>query len=106
MNRALLSGHRAAELGVLVVVLAWAANFIVVKVANREIPPIAFAWIRFSFSALLLLVLLRWREGSPAGVLEVWRADPDSVPVPRPMAKPFFCGPEVWGEGVWDPPSR
>ena len=66
MNRAWLSGHRAAELGVLVVVLAWAANFIVVKVANREIPPIAFAWIRFSFSALLLLVLLRWREGSPS----------------------------------------
>ncbi|MES2209947.1 MAG: DMT family transporter [Chloroflexota bacterium] len=66
MNRAWLSGHRAAELGVLVVVLAWAANFIVVKGANREIPPIAFAWIRFSLSALLLLGLLRWREGSIA----------------------------------------
>lgn len=46
------------------VVIAWAANFIVVKAANREIPPIAFAFIRFSLSATLLLVLLRWREGS------------------------------------------
>ena len=45
-------------------VVAWAANFIVVKAANREIPPIAFAFIRFSFSAMLLLALLRWREGS------------------------------------------
>ena len=50
----------------LVVVIAWAANFIVVKGANREIPPIAFAWIRFSLSAVLLLLLLRWREGSIA----------------------------------------
>ncbi|MEO8470525.1 MAG: DMT family transporter [Chloroflexota bacterium] len=66
VNRAWLAGHRAAELGVLVVVLAWAANFIVVKGANREIPPIAFAWLRFSLSALLLLGLLRWREGSVA----------------------------------------
>jgi drug/metabolite transporter (DMT)-like permease len=46
------------------VVVAWAANFIVVKAANREIPPITFAFLRFSTAALLLLVVLRWREGS------------------------------------------
>lgn len=46
------------------VVAAWAANFIVVKAANREIPPIAFAFIRFSAAALVLLVVLRWREGT------------------------------------------
>ena len=63
-NRAWFAGHRAAELAVLVVVLAWAANFIVVKAANREIPPIAFSFIRFSVSAVILLALLRWREGS------------------------------------------
>ncbi|MBI2763323.1 MAG: EamA family transporter [Chloroflexi bacterium] len=63
-SRAWFASHRAAELGVLVVVVAWAANFIVVKAANREIAPIAFAFIRFSFSALLLLALVRWREGS------------------------------------------
>ncbi len=56
--------HRVAELGVLLVVVAWAANFIVVKAANREIPPISFAFLRFSTAAFLLLVVLRWREGS------------------------------------------
>jgi drug/metabolite transporter (DMT)-like permease len=46
------------------VVLSWAANFIVVKAANREIPPISFAFMRFSTAAILLLLVLRWREGS------------------------------------------
>jgi len=49
---------------VLLVVVAWAANFIVVKAANREIPPITFAFLRFGTAALLLLVVLRWREGT------------------------------------------
>ncbi len=44
--------------------VAWAANFIVVKAANREIPPITFAFLRFSSAALLLLLVLRWREGT------------------------------------------
>lgn len=44
--------------------MAWAANFIVVKAANREIPPITFAFMRFGTAALLLLVVLRWREGT------------------------------------------
>jgi drug/metabolite transporter (DMT)-like permease len=48
----------------LFVVLAWAANFIVVKAANREIPPITFAFMRFSLGAVLLMLALRWREGS------------------------------------------
>jgi len=58
------SSHRVAEFGVLLVVAAWAANFIVVKAANQQIPPIAFAFLRFSEAAALLLLLLRWREGS------------------------------------------
>jgi len=62
--RARTQSHRIAELGVLLVVVAWAANFIVVKAANREIPPIAFAFLRFSTAALMLQVVLRWREGS------------------------------------------
>jgi 2,3-diketo-5-methylthio-1-phosphopentane phosphatase len=37
-----------------------------------------------------------------AATLDAWRADPASLPAPR--RKPFFCGPEVWGEGRWDPP--
>lgn len=34
-------------------------------------------------------------------VLEAWRTDPGSRPAP--MARPFFCGPEVWGDGRVDP---
>lgn len=45
-------------------VVAWAANFIVVKAANQQIPPIAFALLRFATAAAVLLVVLRWREGS------------------------------------------
>ena len=35
-----------------------------VKAANREIPPITFAFLRFAGAAVLLLLILRWREGS------------------------------------------
>ncbi|MEW5991280.1 MAG: DMT family transporter [Chloroflexota bacterium] len=58
------SSHRAAEAAVLLVVVARAANFIVVKAANVEIPPITFAFLRFGSAAFLLLLVLRWREGS------------------------------------------
>ena len=44
--------------------VAWAANFIVVKSANEQIPPVTFAFLRFGTAALTLLVALRWREGS------------------------------------------
>lgn len=42
----------------------WAANFIVVKAATEQIPPITFAFLRFGIAALTLLIALRWREGS------------------------------------------
>jgi 2,3-diketo-5-methylthio-1-phosphopentane phosphatase len=35
-------------------------------------------------------------------VVAAWRADPSTLDDPRPH--PFFCGPEVWGEGRTDPP--
>lgn len=44
----------------------WAANFIVVKAANEQIPPITFALLRFGIAAIVLLVALRWREGTLA----------------------------------------
>lgn len=44
--------------------VAWAANFIVVKAANEQIPPVTFAFLRFGTAALTLLIALRWREGS------------------------------------------
>jgi drug/metabolite transporter (DMT)-like permease len=44
--------------------VAWAANFIVVKAANAEIPPTTFAFLRFLIAGATLLLLLRWREGA------------------------------------------
>lgn len=48
----------------LAVMAFWAANFIVVKAANAQIPPVTFAFLRFGIAALTLLIALRWREGS------------------------------------------
>jgi len=39
-----------------------------------------------------------WLEG----VVDAWSADPASLP--GPQQHPFFCGPEVWGDGRIDPP--
>jgi drug/metabolite transporter (DMT)-like permease len=55
--------QRLAETAVLVVAVLWAANFVVVKAANTQIPPVAFAFVRFGIAGLTLLLLLRWREG-------------------------------------------
>src|SRR5262245_48571391 len=44
--------------------VAWAANFIVVKAANEQIPPITFAFLRFGIAAATLLAIMRWRDGS------------------------------------------
>jgi drug/metabolite transporter (DMT)-like permease len=55
---------------VLLVMVFWAANFIVVKTAIHEIPPVTFALLRFGIAAIVLLAALRIREGStrpPAG---------------------------------------
>jgi 2-hydroxy-3-keto-5-methylthiopentenyl-1-phosphate phosphatase len=37
--------------------------------------------------------------------IAAWRVDPATPLVPRPTDRPFFCGPEVWGEGRFDPPA-
>lgn len=42
-----------------------------------------------------------------AATLDTWRRDPASlppVPAGAPPPRGFFCGPEVWGEGLVDPP--
>ncbi len=36
--------------------------------------------------------------------LAAWEADRTTLPGPR--THPFFCGPEVWGEGLVDPPAE
>jgi drug/metabolite transporter (DMT)-like permease len=42
----------------------WAGNFIVVKDALHELPPIGFTTIRFVLAAVALLIVCRIREGS------------------------------------------
>lgn len=54
----------AAELAILLVVLCWAANFVVVKAAIAELPPLVFTGLRYVLASIALLVLLRWRAGS------------------------------------------
>lgn len=56
--------RRLAEAAVLGVMVVWASNFIVIKAALDALPPVGISAIRFSFAALLLLLLLRWREGT------------------------------------------
>jgi drug/metabolite transporter (DMT)-like permease len=58
--------RRIAELGVLAVMVLWAANFIVVKSAVAVLPPVGFTFLRFALASATLLLLLRWREGSVA----------------------------------------
>ena len=52
---------RAAEAGLLLMVVIWALNFSVIKVALDEIPPFAFNALRFPLAALLLAALLARR---------------------------------------------
>jgi drug/metabolite transporter (DMT)-like permease len=51
-------------LAVLIVMVAWAGNFIVVKSAIGIVPPVAFTFLRYVVAASTLLLLLRWREGA------------------------------------------
>jgi drug/metabolite transporter (DMT)-like permease len=56
--------QRLAELAVLLVTVFLAGNFIVVKAAISVLPPIGLAAIRYSLAGLLLVTVLRVREGS------------------------------------------
>jgi drug/metabolite transporter (DMT)-like permease len=42
----------------------WGGNFIVVKTAVAQLPPVGFTFLRFALASVTLLALLRWREGS------------------------------------------
>ena len=42
----------------------WAGNFVVVKSALAELPPVAFTSIRFALGSLVLFAVCRWREGA------------------------------------------
>jgi 2-hydroxy-3-keto-5-methylthiopentenyl-1-phosphate phosphatase len=78
----------------------YAAGYADVIFAKRALVPICLAagwpfhrWTEFTeIDAWLADTLAAWRSGDAAR----------SFPVPT--RKPFFCGPEVWGEGLFDPP--
>jgi drug/metabolite transporter (DMT)-like permease len=63
-GRLAADARRLAEAGALLVMVAWATNFVVVKGALAVVPPVGFAFVRFLLAGLVLLVLLRLREGS------------------------------------------
>jgi 2-hydroxy-3-keto-5-methylthiopentenyl-1-phosphate phosphatase len=51
----------------------------------------------------------RWTELSEVDAwlreaVTAWRSDPTTPLLPRAAEHAFFCGPEVWGEGLLDPP--
>jgi drug/metabolite transporter (DMT)-like permease len=60
----LANDRRLAELGVLVIMVFWAGNFIVVKGAVGILPPVGFTFLRYALASLTLLALLRWRTGT------------------------------------------
>ena len=53
-----------AEIGILLVMLTWGANVVAVKAVLTDVPPILFAFVRFGSAFLVLLAVLKWREGS------------------------------------------
>ncbi len=67
----LFAGLTAIDLTMLLVVVIWGANFSIVKSALTEIPPLAFATLRFATASVILLVFMLWHEGKRA--LPDWR---------------------------------
>jgi drug/metabolite transporter (DMT)-like permease len=63
-NSATQRDKLVAELGVLIVMVFWAGNFIVVKGAVGILPPIGFTFLRYCLATVTLLLLLRYREGA------------------------------------------
>jgi drug/metabolite transporter (DMT)-like permease len=61
--RAASRERRLAEIGVLAVMVFWAANFIVVKDVLDMMPPVGFTFLRYALAALALVLYLRWSEG-------------------------------------------
>jgi drug/metabolite transporter (DMT)-like permease len=56
--------RHVAEIAILLVMLTWGANVVAAKAILADVPPILFAFVRFGSAFLVLLAILRWREGS------------------------------------------
>jgi 2-hydroxy-3-keto-5-methylthiopentenyl-1-phosphate phosphatase len=104
-KRARVLGHQAAGRAVVFIGDGesdrYAAGYSDVVFAKRALVPICVAsgW-----------PFQRWTEFAEidawlAAVLAAWRDDPTTPLMPRPAAHPFICGPEAWGEGLFDPPD-
>ena len=55
--------RRLAEMGVLLTVAIWSANFVVVKAAIGELGPLTFTAARYVVATVTLFLLVRWRLG-------------------------------------------
>jgi drug/metabolite transporter (DMT)-like permease len=55
---------RIAEVAIVLVMFSWGLNVVAVKAAIEDVPPLIFAFVRFGTAFLVLLALLRVREGS------------------------------------------
>lgn len=65
-------GLPVTDVTMIAVVMIWGLNFSAMKIGLREIPPLAFAGLRFAGASVLLWLLLAWREGPlrlPQGTL-------------------------------------
>jgi len=92
--RSAADARRLAEGGALLVMVAWAANFVIVKSAIAIAPPIGFAFVRFLLAGLVLLVILRWREGS------IGLPRPSIVPVALLGGLGFGLYQVLWATGL------
>ncbi|MEO7664595.1 MAG: haloacid dehalogenase-like hydrolase [Candidatus Limnocylindrales bacterium] len=100
-------------------VLAWqATGRAVVFIGDGESDRYAAGYSDIVFAKHTLLALCvengwpfrRWTvfaevEAWLASTIAAWAADRDTTLMPVPASKPYFCGPEAWGEGRWDPPA-
>ncbi|MEO8226022.1 MAG: DMT family transporter [Gemmatimonadota bacterium] len=62
--------RRAVTAQMVAVVVIWGVNFSVSKWSLRQFPPLGFTALRFVIASIVLLAVLRWREGRirpPAG---------------------------------------
>ncbi len=94
-----------------------AAGRTVVFIGDGESDRYAAAYSDFIFAKRLLITMCE-KEGWPFtpwhdfddvhrwldGVIAAWRDDPAALPTRK--ARPFICGPEIWGPGRTDPPPR
>lgn len=62
--RRVIPGIPLTDLTMMLVVLIWGVNFSVVKIAMTQIAPLAFTAIRFTIASVVLLGILRLREGA------------------------------------------